>query len=191
MGRLFKFCVASVFGLVLSLEVCAQHEHHHDHHHHHHGMTLDKDGMVMNENADELPQDCEAISEELSFEIRVGRQYAQAGRAYGFSAHEIRVPGCAKITVTLINDDQVRHQWMVHGLPKYLYPQGMFHLETSGGKTKSGTFIVPSDDVTYLAHCDLSQHMEQGLKGQVVVGRGSGDLPGIPGISGSLYPDRY
>ena len=80
---------------------------------------------------------------------------------------------------------------MVHGLPRYLYPQGMFHLEASGGKSKTGTLILPSDKETYLAHCDISQHMEKGLKGQVIVGDGNGVLPSIPGISGARFPDEY
>ena len=74
---------------------------------------------------------------------------------------------------------------MVHGLPKYIYDQGMFHLEAAGGSRKSGSIIVPSDNKTYLIHCDIAQHMEKGMKAQLVVGKGSGDLPSIPGISGA------
>jgi hypothetical protein len=154
-------------------------------------MTLDRDGMVMNENIERLPEDCTAISDNVVIEVKVGREYARPGLTFGFSSHEWRVAPCSRLTVTLINEDEVRHQWMVHGLPRYLYPQGMFHLEASGGKRKTGTFVVPSDAKTYLAHCDLSKHMEQGLKAQLVVGNGDGDLPGIPGISATRNPDRY
>ena len=154
-------------------------------------MELDRDGMVMNNNRTELPKDCAAISEELTFEVRAATIYAQAGFAYGFNQHEWRVPPCSKINVKFINEDQVRHQWMVHGLPKYLYPQGMFHLEASGGKSKQVTFIVPSDNQTYLVHCDLAQHMEKGLKGQLIVGSGNGNLPSIPGVTAHRYPDHY
>jgi len=176
-------------GAASSAPIHAQEDHHH--HHHDHAMTLDRDGMVMHENVDTLPEDCAAISSDVAIEVRVGRDYARRGLTFGFSAHEWRVPPCARLQVTLVNEDAVRHQWMVHGLPRYLYPQGMFHLEVNGGKTKTGTFIVPSDDRTYLAHCDLSKHMEQGLKAQIVVGAGSGDLPSIPGISAPRNPDRY
>ena len=136
-------------------------------HEHHHGMALDRDGMVMNENTERLPEDCGAISDEIEINVRVGRAHAIRGRTFGYDAHEWRVAPCSRITVTLINEDAVRHQWMVHGLPRYLYPQGMFHLEVNGGATKTGTFIVPSDDATYLVHCDISHHMEQGLKAQL------------------------
>ncbi|MGB4247757.1 MAG: multicopper oxidase domain-containing protein, partial [Pseudohongiellaceae bacterium] len=46
-----------------------------------------------------------------------------------------------------------------------------------------GSFIVPSDDATYLVHCDITQHMEKGMKAQLVVGAGSGDLWSVPGVS--------
>lgn len=160
-------------------------------HHHHHAMELDRDGMVMNENKDRLPEDCQAIADELELSVRVGRAHAIRGRTFGYDAHEWRVAPCSRITVTLTNEDAVRHQWMVHGLPRYLYPQGMFHLEVNGKAAKSGTFIVPSDDATYLVHCDISHHMEQGLKAQIVVGAGSNDLPSIPGITGYRMPDDY
>ncbi len=183
--RLFGFSV-TFLATVYVTSAFAQ-----DHGHHHHAMTFDRDGMVMNENADTLPDDCTEISEDIEIEIRVGRDYALRGLTYGFDRHEWRVPPCSRLKITLVNEDEVRHQWMVHGLPRYLYPQGMFHLEVSGGMRKTGTIIVPSDDATYLAHCDISQHMEQGLKGQVVVGAGGDTLPSIPGLTGPRFPDRY
>ena len=159
-----------------------------DHGEHGHNMILDDEGMVMNANSDRLPEDCSTISQDRAFTIQVGRRHAvgRPGVIYGYDKHEIRVQPCSRVKITLVNDDSVRHQWMVHGLPRYLYPQGMFHLEVSGKAEKSGVFIVPSDDRTYLVHCDMPQHMEKGLKGQVVVGKGNGDLSSIPGISGPL-----
>lgn len=165
--------------------VCAagkNHEEHHGHHHHH-AMTLDRDGMTMNSNDSTLPQDCEAITTDIEITVAVGREFARADTSFGFDQHQWKVPPCSRLHVTLHNRDKVRHQWMVHGLPRYLYPQGMFHLEASGGASRSGTFIVPSDDQTYLVHCDLAQHMEKGLKAQLVVGKGRGSLPSIPGIT--------
>ena len=80
---------------------------------------------------------------------------------------------------------------MVHGLPRYLYPEGMFHLEANGGRQKTGTFIVPSAKKTYLVHCDVAQHMEKGMKAQLKVAGGNGDLPSVPGITGSRLADPY
>lgn len=88
-----------------------------------------------------------------------------------------------KVTVTFINEDNVRHQWMLHGLPRYLYPEGMFHIEVNGPGRKSGTFIVPSAKKTYLGHCDVAQHTEKGMKAQLKVGGGNGNLPSILGIT--------
>jgi hypothetical protein len=105
--------------------------------------------------------------------------------------HEYQVEPCSRITVTFVNEDEVRHQWMIHGLPRYLYPGGMFHLEAAGGHSQTGTFIVPSDNETYLVHCDMSQHMEKGMKAQLKVGKGSGDLWAIPGVSKGFIQDIY
>jgi len=153
--------------------------------HHGHHMSSDDAGMVMNENRDALPRDCKEISKDVQFTIRAGREYARElpGEIFGMSQYEVRVPRCSRVAITFVNEDSVRHQWMVHGLPKYLYPAGMFHIEVSGGREKTGTFVVPGGDQTYLIHCDLAQHMEKGMRGQLVVGEGSGELWGVQNIS--------
>ena len=58
-------------------------------------------------------------------------------------------------------------------------------------RARPGVFIVPPEHRTYLVHCDIAQHMEKGMKGQLKVGRGSGDLWGIPGVSGAFFADSY
>jgi hypothetical protein len=155
-----------------------------------HGMIMDSAGMVMGHNDDKLPGDCTAISEDVVIEVHVGRKYATPGRMFGFSEHQWHAAPCARVIVTLVNEDDVRHQWMIHGLPRYLYDQGMFHLEAEGRQQKTGAFIVPGENMTYLVHCDMSQHTEKGLKAQLTVGRGSGDLPSIPGLTEPRYGDR-
>jgi hypothetical protein len=164
-----------------------QHQPHQDHH------TMDADGMVMNENTDRLPKDCDKVASEEKITVRAGKKYAQQfnGTMFSYDRREWQVPPCAKVTVTLINEDQVRHQWMIHGLPRYLYPEGMFHLEANGGGAKSGTFIVPSGAKTYLVHCDVAQHTEKGMKAQLKVAGGDGDLPSIPGVTAFRQPDQY
>jgi hypothetical protein len=167
-----------------------------DHAHHGHsmeGMEMSAAGMVMNQNTDRLPRDCTQVSEDVSITVHAGRKYAAGfpGTTYGYDAREWDVPPCARITVTLVNDDRVRHQWMVHGLPRYLYPEGMFHLETNGPGQEKGTFIVPSAKKTYLVHCDVPQHTEKGMKAELKVAGGDGDLPSIPGISSPIERDPY
>lgn len=154
-------------------------------------MKFDASGMVMNANTDTLPKGCTAMGPDLEFVVRAGVEYARPGKTFGLSQHEYHVQPCSRVTVTFINEDAVRHQWMVHGLPRYLYPQGMFHLEAAGRAQQTGTFIVPSDDRTYLVHCDVAQHMEKGMKGQLKVGAGSGDLWSVPGVSADLFADSY
>lgn len=170
--------------------------HHGDHHHHDHGdgHIMDHEGgMIMGQNFDKLPSSCDSISEEIEITVRAGREFAAKfpGTVFAFDKQEWRVKPCSKITWHFVNEDEVRHQFMIHGLPRYLYPNGMFHLESTGPRTISGTLIMPASDETYLAHCDISQHMEKGMKAQLVVGNGSEDLTSIPGITPYAFPDTY
>jgi hypothetical protein len=161
--------------------------------HAHDNMRMDMEGMVMNENLNRLPQDCPAIAGTQEIIVRAGKKYAQQfnGTMFTYDQREWQVGPCTKVTVTLVNEDSVRHQWMIHGLPRYLYPEGMFHLEVNGPGRKTGTFIVSSAKKTYLVHCDVAQHTEKGMKAQLKVGGGNGDLPSIPGITSPHQPDTY
>jgi len=167
--------------------------HMHHHAHEEHGMTMDASGMVMNENRDRLPAGCTAISQDVKIVVHAGRKYATRypGAVFAFDQNSWDVPPCSRVTVTLVNEDHVRHQWMIHGLPRYLYPGGMFHIEVSGPGEKSGTFIVPAEKKTYLVHCDVPHHMEKGMKAQLTVLGGDLNLPGIPGLTAPARPDRY
>jgi plastocyanin len=158
-----------------------------------HDMEFDAGGMVMNTNRDRLPPGCPAIQRDYEFTVRAGTRYAEpfSGDTFGMSQHGFDVEPCSRITFTFINEDAVRHQFMVHKLPRDMYPQGMFHIEAAGGATKVGTLIVPGEHRTYLVHCDIAQHMEQGMKGQIKVGRGNGDLTSIPGLSVRFRIDNY
>jgi hypothetical protein len=158
------------------------------------GHLMDMDGaMVMGQNTETLPGGCDSIAAVKEITVHAGHKYAEKfpGTMYAFDTQEYQFEPCTKLTVHFINDDQIRHQWMMHGLPKYLYPKGMFHLEVSGPGEVTGTLILPSDDKTYLVHCDIAQHMEKGMKGQLKVGKGSGDLPSIPGVTPYLIADDY
>ena len=158
-----------------------------------HGMDMDAGGMVMNANADELPRDCPRVSGDVKIVVHAGRALAarHPGTMFAFDAPFWEVPGCARVTVTLVNEDHVRHQWMLHGLPRYLYPEGMFHLEVAGPGERSGTFIVPSAPKTYLVHCDVPQHAEKGMKAELKVAGGDGDLASIPGLTSPAERDSY
>ena len=150
-------------------------------------------GMVMGQNLDTLPGGCDKIAATKEITVRAGHKYAKPfpGRMFAFDVQEYQFKPCTKLTVDFINEDNVRHQWMMHGLPGYLYPKGMFHLEVTGPGKISGTLILPPGDKTYLVHCDLAQHMEKGMKAQLKVGKGSGDLPSIPGVTEYVIQDNY
>ncbi|MGZ5010018.1 MAG: copper oxidase [Methylobacter sp.] len=168
----------------------------------HNGMLMDHGdghlmdmagGMVMGQNTSTLPGGCDSIAETKEITVHAGHKYAEKfpGRMFAFDTQEFNFKPCTKLTVHFINEDNVRHQWMMHGLPKYLYPKGMFHLEVSGPAKISGTLILPPGDKTYLVHCDIAQHMEKGMKAQLKVGKGDGDLPSIPGVTAYVIPDDY
>ncbi|WP_031434549.1 cupredoxin domain-containing protein [Methylomarinum vadi] len=158
------------------------------------GHLMDMDGaMVMGQNTDKLPGGCDKIAATEEITVHAGHKYAEKfpGRMFAFDTQEWQFEPCTKLTVHFINDDEIRHQWMMHGLPKYMYPKGMFHLEVTGPGQVSGTLIFPPGDKTYLVHCDISQHMEKGMKAQIKIGEGSGDLPSIPGITANVIQDDY
>lgn len=159
----------------------------------HGGMLMDEKGMIMNANSDNLPRDCPKISENVDITIRAGQKHALKfpGKMFAFDQQEWNVKPCAKINITFINDDQIRHQLMIHGLPGYLYPDGMFHLELYGEGQLQASLIMPSQKKTYLVHCEVPQHMEKGMKAQIKVDGGDGDLPSIPGISAPVKADIY
>ena len=156
-------------------------------------MQMDLKGMVMHENKDNIPKDCPQISEDVTIDVNAGVKYSEQypGTVFGFDTHQWQVKPCSRITVNFTNHDDIRHQWMIHGLPRYLYPKGMFHIEVNGKGKKTGTFIIPSSNYTYLVHCDIAQHMEKGMKAQLKAGEGRGDLPSIPGISDPTFFDKF
>ncbi|MCF6250253.1 MAG: cupredoxin domain-containing protein [Methylococcaceae bacterium] len=191
-----KIFLVTILTLIFSSTVLAKKEFM-DHNrlmNHGDGHYMDMDGgMVMGQNTDTLPGGCDKISAEKEITVHAGHKYSKKfpGTMFAFDKQEYQFEPCTKLTVHFINDDNVRHQWMMHGLPKYLYPKGMFHLEVTGPGKISGTLIFPPNDKTYLVHCDISQHMEKGMKAQLKIGKGSGDLPSIPGVSSYVIQDDY
>ncbi len=177
------FIFLLVFGLQPAVWAAMDHEH----------MQMDDKGMIMNANPDRLPKDCAKVSKDVDITIRAGHKYAQkfTGKMFAFDNQSWDVPPCARVNITFINDDDIRHQLMIHGLPGYLYPQGMLHLELYGAGELKASLIVPLMKKTYLVHCELPQHMEKGMKAQLKVDGGDGDLPSIPGLSKPVKADSY
>ena len=160
---------------------------------HHSSMSMDEKGMIMNANHDNLPKDCPKVSGDVNITIRAGQKHALKfpGKMFAFDNQQWDVAPCSRINLTFINDDQIRHQLMIHGLPGYLYPQGMLHMELYGAGELKASLIVPSQKKTYLVHCEMAQHMEKGMKAQLKVDGGDGDLPSIPGLTKPVKADSY
>lgn len=138
------------------------------------GLLMDSHGrVVIGQNGDRLPDGCGKLSEDAQLIVHVGGKFADLPqRVYGYNQSTWQVKPCARLTVTLANGDQVRHQWVVRGLPEELYPGGMFALEASGGERVTGTFILPPQDRTYLVRSEVFQKSRQGMTAQLIVGDG-------------------
>ena len=145
------------------------------------GMMMDMrmvgEGTVVNGNAETLPPGCTEVAGERSVTVHGGVRHADGGEMYSFERDRLELDRCTRVTVTFENEDDVRHQWMVHGLPTSVYPMGMFNVEVDGPGSVTGTFITPGDDVTLDTHCSIPQHEQKGMQMTVVVGEG-GDDPG-------------
>lgn len=164
-----------------------------------HNMDMDMaadGGMVMNENTDELPPGCTSINGWENITVHAGKMHAKRfpGKMFTFDQHTWEFEPCTKVSVTFVNNDSVRHQFMVHGLPMEIYDMGMFTVEVTGPGSETGTFILPNERETYMVHCGVPQHEEKGMKAQIKVDGGDGDLAGIPGVTGVYnkydYPRR-
>ena len=146
------------------------------------GMMMDMrmvgNGTVVNGNAETLPPGCTEVAGERSVTVHGGVRHADGGEMYSFERDRLELDRCTRVTVTFENEDDVRHQWMVHGLPTSVYPMGMFNVEVDGPGSVTGTFITPGDDVTLDTHCSLPQHEQKGMQMTVVVGEGSDDPGG-------------
>jgi plastocyanin len=135
-------------------------------------MRTTGNGTVINNNVDMVPPGCDAVAGERSLTVHGGVEYAAGGEMFSFERDLLELEACTRVTVTFVNEDEIRHQWMLHGLPKDVYPMGMFNVEVDGPGAATGTFITPGQDVTLNTHCSLPQHEQKGMQMTVVVGEG-------------------
>lgn len=135
-------------------------------------MEMVPNGTIVNENVDELPPGCDEIAGEREVTIQGGVEHSEAGEMYSFGRDRLELEQCTAVTVTFVNQDDVRHQWMIHGLPAETYPMGMFNIEVNGPASVTATFVTPGADTTLHTHCSLPQHEQKGMAMAVVVGEG-------------------
>lgn len=141
------------------------------------GPWFDDAGLVRHANREQLPADCQAVSTDIAFTVRAGTAHAAQARVYGFDTLQHAVPPCARVSVTLINDDAIRHQWQLLGLPEALHPGGEFLLEANGGQQVSGSFITPGAAALLPVQCSHAGHAAQGMQASLRVEAPTPRLP--------------
>jgi PGF-CTERM protein len=131
--------------------------------------VLVENGSLVNPNPDTAPAGCADIRGERRITIDAGREYASADEAFGYDLDRITAPACTRLVVTVVNHDDTRHQWMVHGLPTETYPLGMFTIEVADRGRVTGSFVTPASPGEYTGHCSLPQHAQKGMRLPLVV----------------------
>lgn len=130
---------------------------------------LVENGSVVNANSDSLPPGCEAVRGERRLTVDAGREYAAAGEAFGYDLDTVTAPACTRLVVTLVNHDDVRHQWVVDGLPTDTYPGGYVAIEVADRGSVTAAFVTPSQPGTYEGLSTLPQHEQHGMRLPLVV----------------------
>ena len=96
-----------------------------------------------------------------------GVEQGLEGKVFGFQPARLHVGRCVEVEVVFENTDQVRHALMIPGLSP------MFVIEFTGPGEQTARFITPDEDVTLEFHCHVETHAPMGMRGMLVVGRGS------------------
>jgi Cu/Ag efflux protein CusF/plastocyanin len=110
--------------------------------------------------------------------ISEGTQAAGPGAVYGFAPNVIHVAPCETVEIALENTDQIRHDVMIPGLDP------MFTLDFRGPGREAGHFVTPDHDVTLEFHCHVPGHEAIGMRGLIIVGKGS---PGTESMVAALH----
>jgi manganese oxidase len=114
-----------------------------------------------------FPQGTTPVGEVKHVTIRGGVKYATRGEVYGFDIEEIHVEKNQPVEITFINEDPVRHAFMIPDL------EPIFLIEVVGpDQQMTMSFIAPDIDATLELHCHVERHRETGMIGQVIVGTG-------------------
>jgi len=133
-------------------------------------------GSTVNANGSVVPPGCDAIRGERRLTVDAGREYAADGDAYGYDLDSVTAPACTRLVVTLVNHDDVRHQWVVDGLPTETYPGGYVAIEVANRGSVTAAFVTPSQPGTYEGLSTLPQHEQNGMRLPLVVtGGGSAE----------------
>lgn len=147
------------------------------------GVSFEGDDTdIFNENTDEAPPGCDGITGERLVEVT-----AVSGNdgypLFEYQPTVIETEPCTRLTVTFSSQTRIRHQFVVRGLPEETYPGGQFGIEADAGAEETATFVTPAEDTTLPFESTVGSQAKSGLRGQIVVGEGDGDVEGIPGVT--------
>jgi len=137
---------------------------------------------TFNENTDDLPPGCDGIAGEDTEEVAA----VSGGVGYPIFEYQptvIETEPCTRLTVTFSSETRIRHQFVVRNLPEETYPGGYFGIEADGGAEETATFVTPSEELTLPFESTVGSQAKSGLRGQIVVGEGNGDVEGVPGLT--------
>ncbi len=120
---------------------------------------------------------CKEPKSILRMRIKEGSGAAGKGQVYGFEPRVIRAEPCQTVELALENTDNIHHNFMIPGLDP------MLMLDFRGPGSEIARFVTPDHDVTLEFHCHVPTHEEMGMRGLIVVGRGS---PGTDAMIAAL-----
>jgi FtsP/CotA-like multicopper oxidase with cupredoxin domain/Cu/Ag efflux protein CusF len=114
-----------------------------------------------------VAKSCAKPTSTLQVRIKEGAGAAAAGEVYGFSPSVIHAEPCQTVEIRLENTDSVRHDLMIPGLDPMLV------LDFRGPGVETARFVTPDHDVTLPFHCHVPTHEAMGMRGLIIVGKGS------------------
>jgi len=114
-----------------------------------------------------VAKSCAKPTSTLQVRIKEGAGAAAPGEVYGFSPSVIRTQPCQTVEILVENTDSIRHDLMIPGLDP------MPVLDFRGPGVETVRFITPDHDVTLPFHCHVPTHEAMGMRGLVIVGKGS------------------
>lgn len=95
---------------------------------------------------------------------------------YEFDPDEWTVPAGEEVSITLDNQGEIIHEWVVleEGVSidssgDFTEDMALFEVEAEAGEQAEGTFTAPSTPAEHQVVCAIPGHLEQGMEGTLNV----------------------
>lgn len=117
-----------------------------------------------------------ACSNPLSAVVETNLEISAAD--YVFTPAQITIPAGQEVTLTLINEGAVEHEWVLvkegaeinEPFDEAQEKEKIFwDIEAEPGTTSTGSFIAPANPGMYQVVCAIPGHIELGMVGSVTV----------------------